>query len=112
MSAAPKVTVYPNEWKNGSTPNRTSRSERPSISLNASTFDPMLRWLSITPLGSPLEPDVKMIVITSSGRSRVSPRHRSSSHDGTSHVWAAAANLSKSLVCWGKSSRYTNSAST
>ena len=73
-------------------------------------FEPTLRWVSITPLGRPVEPEVKMIVSRSSSPSFVSPSHRSSHRTGMSHVIAAAASLSARVALSLKSSRYTNSA--
>ena len=59
--------MYPNEWKNGSTPRITSFSVMWNNSLTAPMFEDTLRLESFTPLGFPVEPEVKMIVSRSSG---------------------------------------------
>ena len=59
----------------------------------ASTFEPTLRCVSITPLGRPVEPEVKMIVSRSSSRIFVSPSRRSSHATGASQAAAAARQL-------------------
>ena len=54
----------------------------------------MLAYVSITPLGRPVEPEVNMTVATSSGRIAVMPSRRSSTAAGSSQAAAAASSLS------------------
>ena len=73
-------------------------------------FEPTFPCVSITPLGRPVEPEVKMIVSRSSSVSSVSPSRRSSHQTGASQVMAAAASLSVQVTLSLKSSMNTSSA--
>ena len=53
------VTVMPNEWKNGRMPQKRSEGSVISEMRIDSTCERMLWCESITPLGSPVEPDEK-----------------------------------------------------
>ena len=65
-SGSHRVTENPNEWKNGSTPTITSSRVSWKTCAMASTFARMLRWLSITPLGTPVLPLEKTTVASDS----------------------------------------------
>ena len=71
----------------------------------APTFEPTLRWVSITPLGRPVEPEVKIIVSRSSSPTSVNPSRRSSHGTGASQAAAAAHSLSPSVTLPSKSSK-------
>ena len=62
----------------------------------AATFEPTLSCVSITPLGRPVEPEVKITVSKSSGLTRFSPSRRSKSEIGISQASAAETILSQS----------------
>jgi hypothetical protein len=92
-------------------PNSTSSSRRWIMASIASTFEPTLSCVSITPLGQPVEPEVKITVSKSSGLTRVRPSCHSSSQTGISHASAAETILSQAVIFPEKSSSGTNSAS-
>ena len=59
--------MRPNEWKNGSTAHMWSAVEVASSIRSASTSERTLWWLSMTPFGSPVEPDEKSTIAVESG---------------------------------------------
>ncbi len=84
-------------------PSNTSSSASRTIWFTASMFEPTLRCVSITPLGRPVEPEVKMTVNKSSSRIFVNPSQRSSQASGASQAAAAAHSLSAQVI-WPKES--------
>src|SRR4029079_6928054 len=56
------VTVEPNEWEEGSTPTMTSLFRRSKTCETLSMLASTLRWLSMTPLGTPVLPLENTIV--------------------------------------------------
>ena len=59
VSAAKSDSVEPPTWKNGRQLKYRSEARSPNRSVTAAALRSMLSWVSITPLGSPVEPEVK-----------------------------------------------------
>ena len=93
-SAVQIVTVNPNEWKNGRIPSKTSSGLRWTCSSIWCALLKMLRWERTTPLGSPVDPEVKITVASSSSRLPRRPgTNRLRALVGTSLATAAAQSL-------------------
>ncbi len=67
ISGNQSVAVSPKEWKNGSTPIMASFFPRWKTCAKPSALETMLWCVSITPLGLPVLPVVKMMVARASG---------------------------------------------
>src|SRR6056297_2095004 len=65
-----KSHVRAKMWLRGRNPSRISELREPSWRATAVALDTRFRWLSITPLGSPVVPDVYKIVAKSSDAKR------------------------------------------
>ncbi len=99
------MIVYPNEWKKGKMPSSTSWGRRCTCSSTCCTLESTFRWERTTPLGSPVDPEVKMIVATSSSLSPRSPGTKGArANFGTTRATIAAKILSESRTCLGISS--------
>ena len=83
MIGKSRQTVAPKLWKNGSAPKITSLAPRSSMSPNWRVFASRLRWVSATPLGSPLLPLVKSRNASSRSPWRGMPAMRPSSPAGS-----------------------------
>ena len=103
-------TVKPNAWKNGRTPRAdTASGSSRRCWLIWWTLFRMLPWVSTTPLGSPVDPEVNITVAVASGRSPRSPaRNEPSAATGTTRAVAAAQPLSSLPTFAGISSRWIN----
>ena len=94
----------PKEWKNGSTAHMWSAVEVASSIRSASTSERTLWWLSITPFGSPVEPDEKSTIAVESGPVR---SVRTIQRIGRNFARSSAPSLAGSETSFMRSSRKT-----
>ena len=96
--------MRPKEWKNGSTAHMWSAVEVASSIRSASTSERTLWWLSITPFGSPVEPDEKSTIAIESGAVRAV---RTIARSGRNLARSSAPSLAAAGTPFIRSSRKT-----